>query len=216
MKISEILKKISEGKELSDAEKEFAKNYVEPNADDGKTEELKRELETLKTEKADLQKKIDEAENAKLSDVEKLTKQVNALNTQLANLTKERDELKTANAGMAFDHGVEKLAREYKFTDVDFLKFKVQSAKLDLAKADKVSEFMENLKKESPKFFEAEVNRGGGSTPPVTDGGDTGTDSKARLAEIMKKENPSAAELAEAMRLSGEIKTENVDGNQKQ
>lgn len=215
MKISEILKKISEGKELSDVEKEFAKSYVEPKGDDGKAAQLQQELEQLKTEKADLQKKIDEAENAKLSDVEKLTKQVNALNTQIANLTKERDELKTANAGMAFDHGVEKLAREYKFTDVDFLKFKIQGAKLDITKADKVAEFMGNLKKDSPKFFEAEVNHGGGGTPPNPEGGDGGgTDKKARLAEIMKKENPSALELAEAMKLSDEIKAESVDGQQ--
>lgn len=217
MKISEILKKVLEGKELTDAEKEALKTFKEPEDNSGKETELQKQIDALKQEKSELQSKIDEAENAKLTDQQKLEKQIETLNGQVAALTKERDSLKTANAAMSFDHGVEKLAREHKFTDVDFLKFKIQNAKLDISKADKVTEFMTSLKKDSPRFFEAEVNHGGGGSPTGKEnGGSDGVSSRDRLAEIMKKENPSAAELAEAMKLSTEIKAqeaqEAVDG----
>lgn len=214
MKISEILKKMLEGKELTDAEKEAVKAFKDPEDNSGKESELQKQIDTLKQEKDALQSKIDEAENAKLTDQQKLQKQIETLNGQVAALTKERDTLKSTNAAMSFDHAVEKLAREHKFTDVDFLKFKIQNAKLDISKADKMTEFMTSLKKDSPKFFEAEVNHGGGGTPPGKEnGGGEGTSGRERLAEIMKKENPSAAELAEAMKLSSEIKAqEAVDG----
>ena len=214
MKISEILKKVLEGKELTDVEKEALKSFRDPEENSGKETELQKQIDTLKQEKDALQSKIDEAENANLTDQQKLQKQIDTLNGQVAALTKERDNLKSANAAMSFDHGVEKLAREHKFTDVDFLKFKIQNAKLDISKADKVTEFMTALKKDSPRFFEAEVNHGGGGTPPGKEnGGPDGVSSRERLAEIMKKENPSAAELAEAMKLSEEIKAqEAVDG----
>ena len=217
MKISEILKKVLEGKELTDAEKEALKQFREPEDNSGKETEMQKQIDALKQEKDALQNRIDEAENAKLTDQQKLEKQIETLNGQVAELTKERDSLKTANAAMSFDHGVERLAREHKFTDVDFLKFKIQNAKLDLGKADKVTEFMTALKKDSPKFFEAEVNHGGGGTPAGKEnGGPEGVSGRDRLAEIMKKENPSAAELAEAMKLSSEIKDQEkqdaVDG----
>ena len=216
MKISEILKKMLEGKELTDAEKEAVKSFRDPEDNSGKESELQKQIDALKQEKSELQSKIDEAENAKLTDQEKLEKQIKTLTDQENTLTTERDNLKTANAAMVFDHGVEKLAREHKFTDVDFLKFKIQNAKLDISKADKVTEFMTSLKKDSPRFFEAEVNHGGGGSPTGKEnGGSDGVSSRDRLAEIMKKENPSAAELAEAMKLSEEIKAseaEAVDG----
>jgi len=132
MNIVAILKKIAEGKDLTDAEKEYAKAYVEPKNNDAELTKTKTELETAKQAAAELQKKIDEAETAKLSDTEKLTKQVSDLTKSNENLTKERDGLKVEKDGLIFNSSVEKLARDHKFTDVEFLKFKVGAAKLDI------------------------------------------------------------------------------------
>lgn len=204
MKITEILKKISEGKEISAEEKAFLASYAEPKADTAELDEIKAKLQQAEQEKAALQTKLDEADNGKLSEVEKLKKEITARDTQIANLTKERDTLKTQSATQSREYQLERIARENK-CDRDFLEMKVTKAGLDLNKADKVTEFITQLKKDSPKFFEAEANPGGGGTPPNPEGGDTTATNQARIDELLKKDNLDSSELAEVIKLNGEI-----------
>lgn len=207
MKITEILKKISEGKEISAEEKAFLASYVEPKADTAELDEIKAKLQQAEQEKTALQTKLDEADNGKLSEVEKLKKEITARDTQIANLTRERDTLKTQSATQSREYQLERLARENK-CDRDFLEMKVTKAGLDLNKADKVNEFITQLKKDAPKFFEAEANPGGGGTPPNPDGGDLNPGGDARTKELLGKQTLTEKEAAEVIELHDSAKAD--------
>lgn len=206
MKLSDILKKAAAGEELSAEEKEFLNKYQEPADNSSVITDLKNQLAAMTTERDNLKAKADEEENKNLSEAEKLTKQITALQEQVNSLTAERDTLKQSAAESAFRHGIEELARKHKCVDVDYLLFKAQTAKLDLTKEAKVTEFMEGFKKDSPKFFEADVNNGGGGTPPQNNAGDT--DSATRIEELLKKDSLTEKEVAEVIKLQDETNKE--------
>lgn len=138
--------------------------------------------------------------------------QVEELTRRLAQLTAERDSLKKEKADLLFHSGAERLAREHRFSDVDFLKFKLSRSGIDPGEEEKAGEFMEQLRKTSPRFFESDVNLGGAGTPNGSpDTLPMENDARARYEEIMKKPAPTAGELAEAMKLSEELKTSMQD-----
>ena len=202
MRLSDILKKAAAGEELSAEEKDFLSKYQEPVDNSSEITSLKNQLAALTTERDNLKAKADEEENKNLSEAEKLGKQITALQEQVNSLTAERDTLKQSAAESAFRHGIEELARKHKCVDVDYLLFKAQRAELDLTKEGKVTEFMEGFKKDSPKFFEADVNQGGGGTPPQNNTEDT--DSATRIEELLKKDSLTEKEVAEVIKLQDE------------
>lgn len=213
MKILEILQKIGKGEELTADEKSFIAAYKEPKDLSADVTNLNAQLTALTKERDDLKNQIDTAENAKLSDVEKMQKTIDALNSQVAALTKERDDLKSASTAAEFRYGIERLAREHKCNDVEYLMFKAGQSKLDLKKADKVTEFMDTFKKESPKFFDAEVNNGGGGTPPGAENGNGNPDRQARIDELLRKGSLTDQEANEVVRLQDEIDKDNQASN---
>ena len=207
MKITEILKKIAKGEELSAEEKDFLAKYQEPADQSEEISTLKNQLSTLTAERDSLKTKAEEEENKNLSDVQKLQKEITSLQDQVKSLTTERDSLKQNAAENAFRYGIEELARKHKCNDVEYLLFKAQGAKLDLSKETKVTEFMESCKKDSPKFFDADVNNGGGGTPPQNNGA-TGADNQSRIDDLLKKDTLTEKEVAEVIKLQDEINKE--------
>jgi alanyl-tRNA synthetase len=168
MNIKTVITKFLKGDELSDEEKKFLQDYKEPKHDDSKEKDLSKQLE-------EAQKKLDEAENEKLSELEKLQKETERLK-------KENDEVKAAKAAQDFDLAVNKLANKHKFTDPGYLKYLIQNKEIDLEKDGE--SFMENLKKDTPKYFAAEVNPGGGGSLPA---GKTPIDKNKQAYDDAKK-----------------------------
>lgn len=206
MKINDILKKIAKGEEITDEEKEFLGKYKEPADNSSEIANLKNQITALTSERDTLKAKADEEENKNLTETEKLGKQITTLQEQVNALTAERDTLKQTAAENAFRHGIEELARKHKCNDVEYLLFKAQGAKLDLTKETKVTEFMEGFKKDAPKFFDADVNNGGGGTPPQNNAGEA--DSAARIEELLKKDSLTEKEVAEVIKLQDETNKE--------
>jgi hypothetical protein len=189
MKIKVLLAKVLKGEELSDAEKKFLQEYNEPKHDDSKEKELAQQL-------AEAQQKIDDAENDKLSEVEKLQK-------ENEKLKKENDDVKAAKTAQDFDLAVSKLASKHKFTDPEYLKYLVGKDKVDLEKDGE--SFMDNLKKDKPKYFTAEVNKGGGGSGNEKTPEDKTKTQEAELNELLGKDNLTKREASRVIELQTEI-----------
>lgn len=171
MKIGEIIAKMLKKEELTEEEAKFLKDYKEPKpVDVGKLNkqiaDLQAKFDEVEKERDDLAAKADEAASEGQTEAQKLQKQLDKVSADLKKAQAERDEAITAKGALEYDNSVSALAAEHKFTSRDYLKYKLQSAKVDLKDADAVKTFMDNLKKEEAKFFAADVNGGGGDTPP--------------------------------------------------
>lgn len=199
--IKALLDRLAGGEKLSEEELKSIKNFQEPKPPKGGTDkerELQAEVDRLKTEK-------EEAESKGLSEVEKLQRENTRLQGQVTTLTKERDTAMGETKQLKFDNAVTSLAGKHKFTDAEYLKYLVQKGGVDVADEAAAEAFMGNLKKDSPKYFSAEVNPGGGGTPP-NNGGDGGQAAKTRLDELLKKPTLTMSEASEAAKLDAEIK----------
>lgn len=198
MKIKAILAKVVKGEELTDAEKKFLQEYKEPKHDDSKEKDLSQQLE-------DAQKKLDDAENEKLSEMEKLQKENDGLKKDSENLQKERDEIKASKASQDFDLSVSKLANKHKFNDPEYLKYLVGKDKVDLEKDGE--SFIENLKKDMPKYFTTEVNKGGGGSGGEDKGGKEAKTQKGEMDDLLKKDVLSKREASRVIEIQTEIET---------
>lgn len=100
MKIKDVLAKVAEGSELTDAEKEFISSYEEPDVDAvanarGKKERLKLEKRVAEAEALIAEKEAElEAASEGSSEMEKLQKQ---LEKAQAKIEKAENDLKAAN-----------------------------------------------------------------------------------------------------------------------
>lgn len=150
MKFADIQKKILAGEELSEQEKEFLKNYKEPKDLSGTVKELEEKVENLEKEK-------DEKAEKDLTEAQKLQKTNDKL-------IKERDELKAKQVESEFESKVSKLAATHKCNDVGYLKYTIKTREIKIDDETAASEFMDNFKKEFPKFFDVDANNGGGGS----------------------------------------------------
>lgn len=208
MKINDILAKMLRKEELTEAERKFLETYREPKPDTSKLTELQQQLNQLQTEKDELQSRLDEKDDKDKTETERLQGELTRMKTKLAAAEKERDTVRAEKESLEFDNSVGALAAEHRFGDREYLKYLVGARKLDVKDKEAARAFMENLKKDSPKYFEAEVNRGGGGTGG--DGGDghgnnAGKEGKGRIEELLKKPELSLAEAAEVAKLQAEI-----------
>ena len=201
MKIADILKKVAAGTELSAAEKEFLANYKEPAPNTDREKEMAAQLK-------EAQDKLDAAEREKLTEQERLQKDLEKAQKDSEKLRTELKAAQEAKAAQDFDLAVRKLAAEHKFLDPDYLKYLVGRDKIDPAKDGKT--FMEGLKKSAPKYFDAEVNPGGGGGPGDDKG--SGKGGKEELSALLKKDNLTNSEAARVIELQAELaKTEGTN-----
>lgn len=217
MDIKEILKKIAEGKPLTDEEKAFAAKY-DPEKDESRIPKsrLDQELAKFKAEKerADkldeqlktLNAKVEELESKGMSEVEKTKtaseKELKQLRTQVETLTKERDEAKTNFERSERTAKISALAAKHSFSNPDYLDYLAKSKEIDLNDEGAAAGFMKDLGKSNPELFKSTAKPGGGTNPSAkVDSG-----AKTRLDELMKKPNLSSREAGEVIELSEQIK----------
>lgn len=182
MKLTDILKKVTAGEEISQEEKDFLTAYKPEEIPKSRLDQeiaKRKEAETakqgLETELETIKSKVEELEGKGLSEVDKVKKEtekeMNKLKQQLAaELTAKETAANELNS-MKRKASISDLAAKHNFTDPEFLDFKASSSKLDLVDEAKVKEFMDGLKTASPKMFKVDAASGGGSNPG---GGDKG------------------------------------------
>ena len=219
MNIKEILKKVSEGKELSSEEKAFLSSY-DPEKDESRIPKsrLDQEIAKAKSEKeradgleakvSELSAKVDELEAKGMTDVEKATaasaKELKTLRTQVDALTRERDDAKANLARFERTAKVSAIAQKHGFLDSDYLDYLANSKEIDLNDDGAVSTFMKELGTSRPELFKSSAKPGGGTAGT---GKDDVSSLEARLKELMGKPELSSREAGEVIDLQGRIKS---------
>ena len=226
MTIKEVLKKVSEGTELSAEEKAFLAAY-DPDGDGSRIPKsrLDQEIAKFKAEKeradnldselAALKEKVEELENSGKSEAEKAKaaaeKELGKLKAQVTNLTKERDEAKASLAKSERTAKVAALAAKHKFSNADYLDFLAASKGIDLDDETATTGFMTELGKSSPELFTSTAKPGGGTKGAGKD--DAGA--QQRIAELLKKPELSSREAGEVIKLQQELAEAGNGGKEK-
>ncbi len=187
MKIGDIIAKMIKKEELTAEETKFLETYKEPEAKKPENSVSQKEFDKVKAERDALQAKADEAANAGKTEAEKLQSALDKAKADLKTALGERDAALSAKSGLEYDNAVSTLAAEHKFTSRDYLKYKLQAAKIDIKDADAVKTFMDSLKKDEAKFFAADIKPGAGPEPaPKAPVPETKAEPGDRVGNIMK------------------------------
>lgn len=208
MSLIEILKKVSEGKELTTEEKAFLASYKEDENRIPKSrldevitqkKELQKQVDSMSAKQSEMEEQLEGLKNAGLSAEEKakkdVEKEIAKRDRQIETLTKERDEANESLSTMSFDSSVSKVAAKYGFTDSEYLGFLVKSGKIDLADEKKTVAWVKELETSKPGLFKSQVKNPGGGTKP--EGNPEVKEGKARVDELLKKPNLTRKEAAE-------------------
>lgn len=211
MNIKDILKKVAEGKELTDEEKTFVSDY-DPEKDESripksrldreiqKAKDEKERADKLDTELAELKDRLEELENSGKSEAEKAKaasdKELAKLKNQLAALEKERDEAKASLAKSERTSKISTLAQKHGFSDAEYLDYLAGSKSIDLDDETAVNSFIKELSASSPQHFQSKARSGGG-----TGKGGNGAPNDARLKELMGKKELTLQEAAEVAKI---------------
>ncbi len=198
MKITDILKKVSKGEELSEAEKTFLDEYKEPEdripksrldeeiSKRKKAEETQQELtEQLDTLKA----KVDELETQGLSEAEKekkeLKDQMSKIQKDLDKITQEKESASSELEKLKFSQSVSELAngKEFRFKNTRYLEHLIKDKELDLSDKDAVQGFMKELQESEPDLFVSVSSDGGGGSPASGGGGGDRTEKYEKAKE---------------------------------
>lgn len=217
MDIKEILKKIAEGKTLTDEEKEFIGKF-DPESTDripksrldaeiAKKKEAEKKADDLQQQVDALTEKVENLEANGLSEADKAKKesekQLSKLQKQVETLTAERDEARKQLTARDFTAEVGKLASAHKFDNPEYLEYLITKKQLDLKDEDAVSAFFKELETSAPSHFQSDAHPGSGSGP----GKETPSNAaagKQRITELLGKRELSMREAAEVVRLQAE------------
>lgn len=224
MNIKEILKKVSEGTELSTEEKAFLASYDPDAANNGRIpkERLDQEIAKFKAEKeradkldtdlAELKERLEELENSGKTEAEKAKaaaeKDLNKLKKQVQDLTVERDEAKAELAKSERTAKIAALAAKHKFSNPDYLDFLTASKKIDLDDETAATGFMTELGKTSPELFTSTAKPGGGTKGA----GSESSGAQQRIAELLRKPELSTREAGEVIKLQQELAGKDGEG----
>jgi len=177
MKVSDVLKKVAAGEELSDAEKAFLESYEEPDVDAvanarSKKERLKLEkkLEDMKAELAAKDEEL-EASVAGGSELEKLQKQVEKLTARMESSTAELEAERTAHAETKRNTAINSLSAKVPWVDgvSDRYKATVMAEAFDgidtedLSDDKTVSARLAQIKEQNARFIASDVAKGAGT-----------------------------------------------------
>jgi hypothetical protein len=220
MNLTEILKKVANGEELTAAEKDFLSKYKSDDenripksrldAEIQKRKDAEQKASDMEDRISNLEEQLEEKNNGDLSEVEKLKKahekELAKRDTQIATLTGERDSASKELGSLKFSSAVSKVAGKHKFSDPEYLGYLVQSKDLNLEDEEAVSAFMKELEGNSPNLFKSEVKPGGG-TPPATPP-NQGGNKQDRVNELLKKDDLTIQEAAEVADLQEQINSE--------
>lgn len=205
MKIGELIAKVLKGEELTADEKKLLENYREPEDKSVELSKQQQQNEALQKQLEELQAKAEEKENAGLSEAQKLQKQLDAKDKQIAALTEKFNAASAEAAKLKRSGDIAAIAGQYKVLDKDYLDYRMQQQGVDPADEKAVKSFIEAMQKEAPNQFSAEVNTGGGGTPPAGPK-ETGSGS---LEILLHKESLNPTEQLQAMEAAMAAKTTN-------
>ena len=160
------------------------KKCVAESAFDAKVKETLAgfDPDALREQLAEAQKKLDDAENAQLSETEKLQK-------ELAQLRAEREDIDAKFRTLARRGRIERIARDHGCDDPEYLDFLAGKRSVDLDDDNAVSAMMEELKKTHPFAFFSHLQSGGGSgSAEALDPGEerAGSDPVSRIGVLMQ------------------------------
>jgi len=185
MNIKAILKKVLAGEELNALDKAELEQF-DPGRDAAKLAEVQTEL-------AELKKRQEEAEAAKLSENEKLQKRAEKAEADLAKAKKDLADAEAAHNATRAELGrlqrsnrIAKLAAESGCTDPDYLDFMATKGNVDLDKEEAVKPFIDELKTKSPASFKATLKPGAGDPPPAQGQNPPSPDPRDRIGNLMK------------------------------
>ena len=176
MDVMEILRKVVAGQTLSSEERkllgEFRPQGIPKSRLDSeiaKRKDIEQQNNELNKTLTKVSSRVDELENRDLSEQEKLEKnhsaEVRELRECVSSLTTERNSSKHELEQIKFQQKVNKLAKENKFNDSEYLGFLLKQASVSLDTSEQVEEFMTELRDGSPKLFHLELRSGCGSVP---------------------------------------------------
>ncbi len=220
MKIKDVLAKLGKHEDLTDEEKTFLADYVEPDVDkvaNSRAAEARRDAEEkhnlTKEELEKLQKKLEEIDNSKLSDSEKVKKQIEELDKQLAAEIVKGEALEKKNTGLSRDHKIEKIMRTLRFVSG----FDPESGKtlianrlkdVDLDDKDAVAKVIEEFKAGNAALIAVDTDGGTGSDHTGDDGPTTKqTYTPAQIASMSPEDYQKHKVALKAAEAAGEIKT---------
>ena len=220
MDLLKILAKIAKGEALTDEEKKFAGDYRPDEAGRIPKERLDQEISKRKAAEdqatelngklAELQAKLEEAQNAGLSEADKAkaeaARQMKALQDKLAAATKEKEEAAKKAADLEFSIAVKGIAGKHHFTDADYLGYRLQSAGVKLDDENAVASFMKELEKASPALFTSDVKPGAGTGGAGANAAGQAATAKQRLLELGQKAELSGREVAEVIALQNQVR----------
>lgn len=168
MKLAEIIKKAAKGEELNALEKAELERF-DPDA-------LSTRADNAEAKLKEAQEKLDAAEQEKLTEAERYKKRAEAAEAKLKTAEEarrtaeaERDSAKKEHAALIRSNRIRELAAKHKCEDADYLDYLAEKNGIDLSDEAKTGEFIEKLKKESPKYFAADVKPGAGPADPPKD-----------------------------------------------
>jgi chromosome segregation ATPase len=227
MKIEEIIKKLQEGKELTEAEKEFLKNYDFSEAARIPKSRLDQEIEKRKAAEAqaaslqakmdELSAKIEELEGKGLSEAEKAKKEtekvVSGLKKELEKLTKERDDAAASLKAIERKAKVKEIADKHNFSDSDYLDYLASSKQINIEDEAATMAFVRELEQKSPELFRSTAKPGGGTKGAGDQQGGAPPDAEKRIKELLAKPELTSREAGEVIKLQESLNSKNQGGS---
>jgi predicted RNase H-like nuclease (RuvC/YqgF family) len=176
MDVVEILKKVVSDKALSSEERETLAEFRPQgvpqsrlDAEIARREKIETQNNELNKTLEELSSKISELENRDLSEQEKLEKnysvEIKKLRDQVTTLTAEKDSSQKELEQIKFQQKVSRIAKEKQFNDPEYLGFLLKKAEIPIDAPDQIEDFVDDLKKSSPKLFKLDLRSGSGSNP---------------------------------------------------
>jgi hypothetical protein len=220
MDLQTILAKVAKGEQLTKEELDFVAAYKPDdsrvplkrlNEEIDKRKQAEAATESVKNELAELKEKLEKLETDGLDEAQKqkleADKKIAKLQKQVDDLTAKSAAAEQKASALERSSKIKELAAKNKFRDAKYLDFMLKDANIDLADDDAVSGFMKDLEKSSPGMFDSAA-KGGTGTGGTGEGGNHGNRETilARLDELRKKPEFTAAESAEYVNLSNELK----------
>lgn len=176
MSLKAIFQKLKKGEDLNALE-QAELDQAEGLAD--KVEELegyKAKFEEAEdANKTDLQKLQGKLDKALAKNVE-LEKSLEAKENEKNAVIAERDAEKGKHDALVRKGSISAIASKHNYEDPEHLEYVLGKQNVDITDEAKVTAFMEQLKKDSPKHFKAEKSPGPGAPPVDKDKGNASTE----------------------------------------
>lgn len=210
MQITEVLAKVTEGKDLSDEEKTFLKEYKEVDVQgevnkrakaikDEAEAKAKGEIEKLTGELTKLKEELESAKSGDLSEVEKIQKEVDKLKESIAEKDAQVEALNKEKTTLTREHKLDALFSDIKFIEGANTKgmrriFGLDLAEVDLEDEDAVKAAVDKYREENKTVVSASGVGGAGTSKEDSTGGTTDQkdpskqSNEERLKIINKKE----------------------------